>query len=86
MSRFSRVIAFPLAPVLLAQSRRLRRTIPRLPDAELPWTGELTGPAPLRLLVLGDSTAAGVGSATQSEALPGYLAREFQARFGRGTA
>jgi len=85
MQRFSRVIAIPLAPVLLVQGRRLRRTIPRLPDAALPWAGQLDGPAPLRLLVLGDSTAAGVGSATQDEALPGYLAREFLARCGRGT-
>ncbi|MHA6693517.1 SGNH/GDSL hydrolase family protein [Homoserinimonas sp. A520] len=85
MQRFSRVIAIPLAPVLLAQGRWLRRTIPRLPDAALPWTGELAGPAPIRLLVLGDSTAAGVGAATQDEALPGFLAREFQSRFGRGT-
>jgi lysophospholipase L1-like esterase len=85
MSRFSRIIAIPLAPVLLAQGRQLRRTIPQLPDAALPWVGQLDGPSPLRLLVLGDSTAAGVGAATQDEALPGYLAREFLARFGRGT-
>ena len=85
MQRFSRVFAIPLAPVLLLQGRRLRRTIPRLPDAALPWSGELSGPAPLRLLVLGDSTAAGVGAATQDEALPGFLAREFLSRFKRGT-
>lgn len=85
MQRFSRVLAIPLAPVLLVQGRRLRRTIPSLPDAALPWVGELAGPDPLRLLVLGDSTAAGVGSATQDEALPGHLARGFRSRFGRGT-
>jgi lysophospholipase L1-like esterase len=85
MQRLSRVFAIPLAPVLLLQGRRLRRTIPRLPDAARPWTGELAGPAPLRLLVLGDSTAAGVGAATQDEALPGFLAREFRSRFSRGT-
>lgn len=85
LQRLSRVVAIPLAPILLVQGRRLRRTIPRLPDAALPWTGELAGPAPLRLLVLGDSTAAGVGSATQAEALPGHLARELRSRLGRGT-
>jgi lysophospholipase L1-like esterase len=85
LQRLSRIVAIPLAPILLVQGRRLRRTIPRLPDAALPWTGELAGPSPLRLLVLGDSTAAGVGSATQADALPGHLAREFRSRLGRGT-
>lgn len=86
MHRFSRIVAIPLAPVLLVQGRRLRRTIPRLPDAEQPWAGELAGPNRLRLLVLGDSTAAGVGAASQDAALPGYLARGFLTRFGRGTS
>lgn len=38
----------------------------------------------MRLLVLGDSTAAGVGADTQDEALPGALARELHDRTGRG--
>lgn len=86
MLRLSRIAAIPLAPILILQGRRLRRTIPRLPDAALPWTGKLAGPRPLRLLVLGDSTAAGVGSPTQAEALPGHLANELLDRFGRGTS
>lgn len=76
----------PAAPVLVVQGRRLRRDTPRLPDAAQPWHGELTGPEPLRLLLLGDSTVAGVGAATQDEALPGNLARELAARTGRGVA
>jgi len=74
----------PPAPVLIVQGRRLRRDTPRLPDAAQPWHGELEGPEPLRLLVLGDSTAAGVGAETQDAALPGNLARELAARTGRG--
>lgn len=74
----------PAAPVLLTQGRRLRRDTPRLPDAAQPWHGTLDGPDPLQLLVLGDSTAAGVGAATQDEALPGNLARGLAARTGRG--
>ena len=74
----------PLAPVLFAQGRRLRRDTPILPDAALPWTGTVTGENPLRLLVLGDSTAVGVGSETQGDALPGNLARELRERWGRG--
>ena len=62
-----------------------RASIPRLPDAALPWTGSLPGAELIRLLVLGDSTAAGVGVDSQSEALPGSFAREFGDRFDRGT-
>jgi lysophospholipase L1-like esterase len=74
----------PPSPVLIAQGRRLRRDTPRLPDAAQPWSGALDGPRPLSLLVLGDSTAAGVGAQTQHDALPGQLARQLAARLGRG--
>jgi lysophospholipase L1-like esterase len=78
------VAMLPTAPVLVSQGRRLRRDTIRLPDAAEPWQGALDGPDPLRLLVLGDSTAAGVGAATQDDALPGNLARQLAARTGRG--
>jgi lysophospholipase L1-like esterase len=74
----------PVAPVLLVQGRRLRRDTPRLADAAGPWSGTLDGPDPLRLLVLGDSTAAGVGVDSQHDALPGNLARSLSAHYGRG--
>jgi lysophospholipase L1-like esterase len=84
MLRASRAIAVVQSPVVLTQGRRLKRTTPHLPDAAQPWTGELTGPDPIRLVVLGDSTAAGVGASTQQEALPGRLADALHARTGRG--
>jgi len=84
LSRFSRGVALVLAPILLVQSRRLRRDTPRLPDAAPPWNGTVAGATPpLRLLVLGDSTAAGVGADTQDQALPGHLARDLAGRTGR---
>lgn len=84
MLRASRALAVVQAPVVLTQGRHLKRVTPHLPEAEKPWTGELAGPDPLRLLVLGDSTAAGVGTATQHDALPGHLAAALMARTGRG--
>ncbi|MES2093208.1 MAG: SGNH/GDSL hydrolase family protein [Actinomycetota bacterium] len=81
----SRAAAIPLAPVLILQARKARATIPRLPDAALPWSGALPGADLIRLLVIGDSTAAGVGVDSQSEALPGSFAHEFGDRFDRGT-
>ena len=82
--RLSRIAMIPVAPVLYAQGRRLRRDTPLLPDAALPWTGTLDGPDPLHLLVLGDSTAVGVGAPTQNDGLPGNLSRELRSRWQRG--
>lgn len=74
----------PVAPALLIQGRRLRRETPILPDAALPLAGSVPGPDPLRLLVLGDSTAVGVGAGTLDAALPGNLSRELSERWSRG--
>lgn len=84
LRRLSRAAVIPVAPVVYVQGRRLRRDTPRLPDAALPWSGATPGPDPLRLLVIGDSTAAGVGADTQDDALPGHLGRELAALTGRG--
>ncbi|PSL21281.1 SGNH/GDSL hydrolase family protein [Shimia abyssi] len=72
----------PLAPLLLAQGLRVRRNaqlLPEPPGARMGRSG--TGPV-LRLLIIGDSSAAGVGAATQETALCGQLvtnlARDFQ--------
>lgn len=60
-----------LAPVLYLQGKRLFQTMPRLPEASGARTGtEGDGPL-LRLLIVGDSSAAGVGVATQGEAILG---------------
>jgi lysophospholipase L1-like esterase len=62
-------------PVLLAQAARLRRTAPQLPEATGPRRGIAgRGTVALRLLVVGDSSAAGVGARTQREALAAPLA------------
>ena len=82
--KYSRLIAALLWPVVLPQARRTRKVIPMLPDAALPWTGAVAGENPVSILVLGDSTAAGVGAATQDEALPGNLARALANEWERG--
>lgn len=74
----------PVAPVLYAQGRRLRRDTPILPPAAQPWHGSQPGPDPLRVLLIGDSTIAGVGADTQLNGLPGNLARELSERLQRG--
>jgi len=61
-----------LAPVLLVQAARLRQDAMRLPEATGRRFGSFSGHAeqlPVRLLFVGDSSAAGVGVAHQDEAL-----------------
>jgi len=69
-----------LAPVLFLQGLYVRRTTPRLPEPEGTREGQTGQGAPLRLLLLGDSAAAGVGAASQEEALSGQIVRRLENR------
>jgi hypothetical protein len=62
-----------LAPLLIWQGLHVRKHALVLPEPAGPRSGTLGSGAPLRLLILGDSSAAGVGVAHQSEALSGQL-------------
>lgn len=65
----------PAFPLLALQVGTARRSVPRLPEAEGPRHGAVSGEGkPLRLVVLGESTAVGVGATRHTEALPGFLA------------
>ena len=70
-----------LSPVLVAQAMRTRRRAPALPEAAGPREGQLgrcTGA--LRLLIAGDSSAAGVGVAHQDQAFVGHFTRTLYRR------
>lgn len=70
-----------LAPLLLWQGARVRRQALRLPEAAGPRAARAgLGELRMRLLIVGDSSGAGVGAATQDEALAGCLARALAAR------
>ena len=63
-----------LAPLLLWQGAQVRRRALRLPEAAGARVGMAgQGELKLRLLIVGDSSGAGVGAATQDEALAGRL-------------
>lgn len=64
-----------LSPLLVAQALATRARMPRLPEAEGDRAGECGRGPLLRLLILGDSSAVGVGVAKQQEALAGHLTR-----------
>ncbi|GAA2076653.1 SGNH/GDSL hydrolase family protein [Pseudolysinimonas kribbensis] len=74
----TRALVVLLAPVVLAQARALRRRTPELEDPPGARRGGAGAP---RVLVVGDSTAVGMGVDTLEEALPARLAARLGARW-----
>jgi lysophospholipase L1-like esterase len=93
---FDHFVRIALLPLLLAQALWVRRTAQLLPEPAGARSGEKGQGPGLRLLILGDSAAAGVGAQHQDQALAGQLvarlAKDFtvdwrlQARTGHTTA
>ncbi|WP_417565737.1 SGNH/GDSL hydrolase family protein [Marinobacter sp.] len=76
-----------LFPVLLYQGKRVRRTTPRLPEAGGAPGGQYGEGAPARrVLVIGESTAAGVGVETHDQGLASQLARQIHEHTGQTIA
>ena len=71
-----------LSPLLVAQAVGTRRRLPKLPEAEGQRHGVIGEGTPMRLLIAGDSSAAGVGVARQRQALAGQLSRRVAAACG----
>lgn len=65
-----------LLPILLAQAAYVRRNVIELPEPPGDRSGVIGDGPPLRLLIIGDSSAAGVGVATQTEALLGRITEQ----------
>ncbi|HVZ46424.1 MAG TPA: SGNH/GDSL hydrolase family protein [Ramlibacter sp.] len=83
----ARLLAAKLAlgPVLLPQARWVRRNALRLPEAAGAREGIVgTGQPALRILVVGDSSAAGVGLADQAQALALPLAHKLHETLQHG--
>ncbi|RKS72147.1 lysophospholipase L1-like esterase [Actinomadura pelletieri DSM 43383] len=82
----------PLAPLLAVQAWRTVRRPPRLDPAAGDEHGFLPGPDPtgagpvFRVVVIGESTAAGVGASRHERALPGFLAEALRERLRRSVA
>ena len=68
------ILKIVLAPILVLQGRQVKQNTPRLPEAKGPRKGiRGDGEKQIRLLVLGDSAAAGVGVDHQDNALAGQV-------------
>src|SRR5262245_15903382 len=75
-----------LYPVIAVQSWQTRSRTELLPPAAGPTVGtvgdDMAGP-PIRIAVLGESTAAGCGADTHEDGFPGCLARDLGGRTRR---
>lgn len=74
------ILTIPLLPLMYLQGRRIKRSVPRLPEAEGD-TGfcSVSSKKVLRMLTIGESTIAGVGVRTHQEGFTGSLAGELAA-------
>ena len=69
-------ILLPFFPFLYLQGQYIRRKIGRIPDASGETVGKFVSSEPsVKLLVLGESTAAGMGARTHETALAGQFSR-----------
>lgn len=70
-------------PVLYLQGRKVRESVPQLPECFVA-EGHLAGSGPpLRLVFLGDSIMAGIGHSDPQEILPAQLVRTLVEKTGR---
>jgi lysophospholipase L1-like esterase len=82
-TRSAAVIA-PIAPFLWAQGQRVRKKVGVLPDAAGPKRGIAgTGENVAKLLVIGESTVAGLGARTHDKALAGQFAKNLSEHLHR---
>lgn len=76
-----KLITLSLIPSLVIQGYRVKKSTPRLPEANGIRKGKIGLGKPLSILILGDSAAAGVGVDTQTEALLGSLLKVLEPDF-----
>jgi lysophospholipase L1-like esterase len=91
MFALDQILRLPLLPLLALQAVTVRRRALILPEPAGPRQGEMGQgemgrgqmgqQRPLRVLIAGDSSAAGVGVSAQSQGLSGQLAAQLSAQF-----
>ena len=77
------IAILPITPFLFIQSRITRWKVGLLPDAEGPAGIAGTGENEVKLLVIGESTVAGLGARTHELALGGQFAKGIHERTGK---
>lgn len=77
------VVSIPLLPLMYIHGKRIRASVPELPEATGTAGSADASGQPLRLITIGESTIAGVGVATHEEGFTGALAKELAAALDR---
>ncbi|MGR5147052.1 SGNH/GDSL hydrolase family protein [Photobacterium alginatilyticum] len=75
------LILLLMAPVFIVQGRYVRKVTPKLEEASGPRSGSAGQGRVLRVLLVGDSAAAGVGAEDQSQALSGNVVNQLSSHF-----
>jgi lysophospholipase L1-like esterase len=71
------IITIPLVPLLYFQGKKIKKNVPRLPEAiGTKGSTSIASNKVLRMLTIGESTIAGVGVTTHQEGFTGSLAKE----------
>ncbi|WP_156168981.1 SGNH/GDSL hydrolase family protein [Kordia jejudonensis] len=71
------IVSVPLLPLLYVQGKKIRKTIPQLPEATgIEGSTKNAGKESFQLITIGESTIAGVGATTHEKAFTGTLANE----------
>jgi lysophospholipase L1-like esterase len=78
------VLLAPILPFLYLQGQITRWKVGKLPDAQGETSGEIVGnDEVINLLVIGESTVAGVGAKNHAEALTGQFAKYLKLKTGK---
>ncbi len=82
---FLLLVAVPLLPLMIYQGKRIRQSVPKLPEAKEPQGSAKVNDKneTLQVIFLGESTVAGVGAETHKEGVAGSFAREMSASLSR---
>ena len=75
------LLTLALAPILFLQGKHVQKNMVRLPEPVGERAGIIGTGQPLRLLIVGDSAAAGVGVDHQNEALAGQLVKQLSQHY-----
>jgi len=72
---FGAFVALPVVPILYVQGQQVRKNVPNLPEATgLEGTSAIGEKGNFRVLIIGESTMAGVGVTTNEEGFAGSFA------------
>jgi len=81
---FGAIISFPLLPIMYYQGKRIRASVPKLPEAEGSegnCNADTRKGNLLKIIAIGESTIAGVGVKTHEEGFTGTFAKELSRMF-----